>query len=134
MTWQRLRKGLRHNATTYSEVWDIDVSPFNRQFIIAAITDSPGPIDYPGSPAGVYIRTYESGTGGLITFGLNMDEPSKSMGFLRSEDGGENWTAFAPSKPNLVYLATKGYNIYKSTDSGLSYSHLINLRSADILN
>ena len=56
-TWQRLRKGLRHNATTYSEVWDIDVSPFNPQFVIAAIADSPGPIDYPGSPAGVYIST-----------------------------------------------------------------------------
>jgi photosystem II stability/assembly factor-like uncharacterized protein len=310
-TWQRLRKGLRHSATTYSEVWDIDVSPFNPQFVIAAVADSPGPVDYPGSPAGVYISTdagstwmrsncgltnsyalsirinpqnpavialgigagkatfsallgqpfdgalmhsndygrnwstsvspagadknvfwvlslYESGTGGLITFGLNIDEPSKNMGFLRSEDGGENWTAFAPSlrtrliaafdvsadgrtmyaierdaftvlksidsgsswdelvvfangpvkispsdpdfvifsegekvyrsanglqsynlvltaldrvddiefalsKPDLVYLVTKGYHIYKSTDTGLSWSHLINLRSAGIL-
>jgi photosystem II stability/assembly factor-like uncharacterized protein len=41
---------------------------------------------------------------------------------------------FAPSNPNLVYLATKGYHIYKSMDSGLSWSHLINLRSAGILN
>jgi hypothetical protein len=41
---------------------------------------------------------------------------------------------FAPSKPSLVYLATKGYHIYKSTDSGLTWSHLTNLRSAGILN
>ena len=312
VTWQRLRKGLRHNATTYSEVWDIDVSPVNPKFVIAAIADSPGPVDYPGSPPGVYISTdagdtwkrsncgltnsyalsvrinpqdpavivlgigegkatfsallgqpfdgalmhsddfgskwgiasapagtdknvfwvlrpYGSGTGSFITFGLCMDEPSKNLGFLRSEDGGENWTAFAlslrtrlittfdvsddgkilyaierdafsilkstdsgsswdelevfangpvkispsdpdvlvfsesekvyrsvnglqsynlvltasdrvddiefaPSKPGLVYLATKGYHVYKSTDSGLSWSHLINLRSAGILN
>jgi photosystem II stability/assembly factor-like uncharacterized protein len=158
-----------------------------------------------------------------------MDEPSKNLGFLRSEDGGENWTAFAlslrtrlittfdvsddgkilyaierdafsilkstdsgsswdelevfangpvkispsdpdvlvfsesekvyrsvnglqsynlvltamdrvddiefaPSKPSVVYLATKGYHIYKSTNSGLTWSNLINLRSDGILN
>jgi hypothetical protein len=55
LTWQRLRKGIRHNAATYSEVWDIDVSPSNSQFVIAAIADSPGPVSYPESPPGVYI-------------------------------------------------------------------------------
>jgi hypothetical protein len=171
---------------------------------------------------------YGSGTGGFITFGLNINEPSKNLGFLRSEDGGLSWSTFAPSlrtrlitafdvstngqivyaierdafsvlksinsgsswdelavpangpvrispsdpevvlycesekvyrsanglqshdlvltamdrvddiefapsKPSQVYLATKGYHIYKSTDSGLTWSHLIDLRSAGIL-
>ena len=175
------------------------------------------------------VRAYGSGTVGFITFGLNIDEPSKNLGFMRSEEGGQNWNAFAPSlqtrlitafdvstdgeiiyaierdafsifksidsgsswdnlaipangpvrispsdpnivlfcegekvyrsanglqsqdlvltaidrvddvefapsKPSLVYLATRGYNIYKSTDSGLTWSDLINLRSAGILN
>jgi hypothetical protein len=175
------------------------------------------------------LRTYGSGTAGFITFGLSIDDPSKNLGFLRSENGGQNWIPFAsslrtrmitafdvstngriiyaidrdaftvlksndsgsswstiavpangpvkispsdpdillfcegekvyrsanglqsqdlvltaldrvddiefaPSKPSLVYLATKGYHIYKSTDSGVTWSHLINLRSAGILN
>lgn len=312
VSWQRLRKGIRHNATTYSEVWDIDVSPFDPNFVIAAIADSPGPIDYPGSPPGVYIssdagatwkrsncgltnsyalsvrfdplaptvvvlgigagkatfsdllgqqfdgslrysndsgrnwntaatpsgadknvfwvlRSYASGTGRFITFGLNIDEPSRNLGFLRSEDGGQTWTQFAPSlrrrlitafdvstngkilyaierdaftvlkstdrgsswdelkvyangpvkispsdpglvifsegekvyrsvnglqsyhlvhtvmdrvddieiapsKPSVMYLATRGYHIYKSTNSGLTWSHIVNLRSDGILN
>jgi hypothetical protein len=311
-TWHRLRQGIRHNATTYPEVWDIAVSPSNPQYVIAVTADSPGPIDYPGSPAGVYISTdaggtwkrsncgltnsyalcvrfdpydqavivlgigagkatfsellgqsfdgalmysndygnnwsvaaapsgadinvfwvlrpYGSATGHFITFGLNIDEPSNNLGFLRSEDGGENWTPFAPSlrmrlitafdvstdgkilyaierdafsvlkstdsgltwaklavfangpikitpsdpdvvifsegekvyrsanglqsydlvltamdrvddieiapsKTSVVYLATRGYRIYKSTDSGLTWTYLINLRSAGILN
>jgi hypothetical protein len=313
VTWQRLRKGMRHSATTYPEVWDIAVSPSNPQLVVAATADSPGPItgDYPSSNAGVYLssdaggtwkrsdcglknsyalcvrfnprdpgtivlgigmgkstfsallgqsfdgslmhsndnslnwiasatptgadknvfwvlRPYGSGTGGFITFGLNINEPSENLGFLRSEDGGLHWNTFAPSlrsrliatfdvstngqilyaierdafsilksinngsswdeltipangpvrispsdnevvlfcegekvfrsvnglqsydlvltamdrvddiefapsKPSQVFLATKSYHIYKSTDSGLTWSHLINLRSAGIL-
>jgi hypothetical protein len=314
VTWHRLRQGMRHSPTFYPEVWDIAVSPFNSQFVIAATADSPGPVagDYPSSDACIYIstdsggtwsrsdcgltnsyalcvrfnpydpavivlgigagkatfsallgqsfdgtlmhsndygmhwsaseamgeadknvfwvlRAYGSGSGGFITFGLSMDEPSENLGFLRSEDGGKNWKTFAsslrtllitafdvstdgrilyaverdafsilkstdsgsswnklavpangpvkispsdpdvilfcegekayhsanglqshdlvltamdriddiefaPSKPSLVYLATKGYHIYKSTDSGLTWSYLINLRNAHILN
>jgi len=175
------------------------------------------------------LRTYGSGTTGFATFGLCLDDTSKNLGFLRSEDGGRNWTAFAPtlrkrmitafdvstdgrilraverdafsvfqssnsgsswttiaapangpikmspsnpnvvlfcssekvyrstnglqsrdlvlaamgrvddiefapSKPNVVYLATQGYHIYRSTDSGASWSHLVSLRAAGILN
>jgi len=313
-TWYRMRQGMRHSARTYPEIWDIDVSPSNPRFVIAATADSPGPIsgDYPSSTACVYLSTnagdtwsrsncgltnsytlcvrfnphdpavivlgigagkatfsellgqtfdgtlmyshdygmnwsdaavpagadknvfwvicsYGSGTEGFITFGLNMDDPSMNLGFLRSEDGGHNWNPFAQplrtrmitafdvstdgrilyaierdafsvfkstdsgsswdtlavpangpvkispsdpdivlvcqgdkvycstnglqsqdvvltamdrvddiefalSKPGLVYLATKGYHIYKSTDSGLNWSHLTDLRSAGILN
>ena len=310
--WYRLRQGIRHVENRYPEMWDIDVSPFNTRFVIAAAAASPGPVDYPDSPAGVYIstdaggtwkrsncgltnsyalsvrfspfdsaiivlgigagkatftemlgqpfdgalmysndhgnswsiaaapagadknvfwvlRAYGSAAGNFITFGLNLDEPSINLGFLRSEDGGESWTPFAPSlrtksitafdvstdgqiiyaierdafrilkssnsglswdtlavfinglvkispsdpdvvifsdyynvyrsanglqsydlvltaidrvddieiapsKTSVVYLATRGYHIYKSTDSGLTWSYLINLRNAGILN
>jgi photosystem II stability/assembly factor-like uncharacterized protein len=175
------------------------------------------------------LRAYGSGTAGFVTFGLCMDKPSKNLGFLRSEDGGLNWSPFAPllrtrlitafdvstdglilyaverdafsvlkstdggsswntlavpangpvkispsnhdillfcegekayrsanglqsrelvltamgrvddieftpSKPSMVYLATEGYHIYKSTNSGVSWSHLIDLRTAGVLN
>ncbi len=175
------------------------------------------------------LRTYGSGTAGHVTFGLCMDEPSKNLGFLRSEDGGLNWSPFAPSlrtrlitefdvsadgrilyaierdafsvfkstdggsswntlpvpangpvkispadqgivifceaekvyrsanglqsrtlaltamgrvddvefapsKPSVVYLATEGYHIYKTTDSGTTWSRLISLRSGGVLN
>ncbi len=313
VTWQRLRRGIRHSSFGYPEVWDIAVSPSNPQIVIAATADSPGPPgdDYPSSTAGIYIsanggntwnrsdcgltnsyalcvrfnphnpsmivlgigagkatfssllgqffngalmistdngtnwsisaapagadknvfwilRSYGSGIGGFLTFGLNTDEPSTNTGFLRSQGMGQNWRSFAPSlqtrmitafdvsadgqtiyaverdafslfktvnggsswdtlavpangpvrispsnpdvvlfcegekvyrsangiqsydlvlttmdriddiefalsKPNIVYLAARGYHIYKSTDSGLTWSHLISLRSAGIL-
>jgi photosystem II stability/assembly factor-like uncharacterized protein len=39
---------------------------------------------------------------------------------------------FAPSSPDIVYLATEGYDIYKSTDAGNTWTYIINLRSAII--
>ncbi len=175
------------------------------------------------------LRACGSGTGEFVTFGLCIDEPSQNLGFLRSDDGGQNWSSFAPSlrtklitefdvstdgqilyaierdafsvlksinhgtawdtlavpangpikispsnpkivlfcegervyrsanglqsrnlvltaldrvddiefassSPSLVYLATKGYHIYKSRDSGKTWSGPISLRSAGILN
>jgi len=40
---------------------------------------------------------------------------------------------FAPSNSSVVYLATEGYHIYKSTDSGETWSPPISLRSAGVL-
>ena len=314
VTWHRLRRGMRHIAAGYPEVWDIAVSPSDPRLVITATADSPGPVagDYPSGAAGVYrsadggatwtrsncgltnsyalsarfnpgdplcivlgigagkatftallgrpfdgalmrstdggtswnpaaapagadqnvfwiLRSYGSGTAGFITFGLCLEEPSKNLGFLRSQDGGRNWSAvapshrtrliasfdvstdgrilvaverdafsvrkatdggsswqtlavpangpvrmspsnpelvlfcdgekayrsvnglqswdpvltamgriddieFAPSKPSIVYLATRGYGFYRSTDSGASWSHLVSLRAAGILN
>jgi hypothetical protein len=314
VTWRRLRRGMRHGAAGYPEVWDIAVSPSDPRVVIAATADSPGPVsgDHPSSAAGVYrsgdggaswtrsdcgltnsyalcvrfdpgdpagvvlgvgagkatftellgrpfdgalmqstdagmswspaaapagevndvfwvLRPFGSGTAGFVTFGLCLQDTSKNLGFLRSEDGGRTWNAFAPqirtrlisafdvsgdgrilyaverdafsvrkstdgglswntlavpangpvraspsdpntvlfcagekaylsvngllssepvltamgriddvefapSKPDIVYLATQGYGIYRSTDSGASWSRLISLRAAGILN
>lgn len=35
---------------------------------------------------------------------------------------------FSPSDPNIVYLATRGYRVYKSTDGGNTFSLLVKLR------
>jgi photosystem II stability/assembly factor-like uncharacterized protein len=181
-----------------------------------------------GAERNVFWILRPTGPGGFVTFGLCFEEPSKNLGFLRSEDGGRTWSAFAPtlrtrritafdvsangrtliaverdafmirrstdaglswrttasqangpvrispsnpelvlfcggekayrsvnglqscdpvltamdriddvefaaSKPNVVYLATKGYGFYRSTDSGATWSHLIDLRAAGIL-
>jgi len=84
------------------------------------------------------LRAYGSGTGGLIAFGLCMDEPSKNLGFLRSEDGGLSWSPFAPSlRTRLITefdVSTDGRTLYaverdafsvlKSTDGGSSWTAL----------
>jgi hypothetical protein len=175
------------------------------------------------------LRAGGSGAAGFITFGLCLDDTVKNLGFLRSEDGGRDWSAFAsglrtrliasfdvsgdgrvlcaverdafsvrkstdggvswraqtvpangpvrmsPSNPDLVlfcdgqkayrsvnglqswdpvldaagriddveyarsnpavvYLATQGYGVYRSTDSGASWSRRTGLREAGILN
>lgn len=314
VTWRRLRRGMRHIAAGYPEVWDIAVSPSDPRIVIAATADSPGPVagDYPSGAACVYrstdgggtwtrsncgltnsyalcvrfnpgdptvivlgigagkatftallgrpfdgalmrstdggtswnpaaapagtdqnvfwiLRSYGSDIAGFITFGLCLEDTSRNLGFLRSEDGGRTWSAFAPplrtrritafdvsddgrtlyaverdafcvrksidggsswntlavpangpvkmspsdpstvlfcdgekayrsvnglqssdlvltemgriddvefapSKPSTVYLATQGYGFYRSMDSGASWSHMISLRAAGILN
>ena len=72
---------------------------------------------------------------------------------LRSTDGLATWTevaaapqppghmreapfhdiVFAPSDPNIVYAATEGYLVYKSTDAGATWTLMKNVR-ADVLN
>ncbi len=44
-----------------------------------------------------------------------------------------NDIAFAPSDPSIVYAVTTGYLIYKSTDSGETFTFMKNIRS-DVLN
>lgn len=63
----------------------------------------------------------------------------------RSSDGLESYQAvletdatisdivLAPSAPNVVYLVADGYLLYKSTDGGVSFEFLLNIRS-DVLN
>ncbi len=38
------------------------------------------------------------------------------------------WIAFAPSDTDVVYAATQGYDVYKSTDNGVTFNHMANLR------
>lgn len=71
---------------------------------------------------------------------------SKTSGLYLSTDGLETESqvistegvhiadvVFAPSDNNIVYAITDGYNFYKSTDAGVSFLKIANLRD-DILN
>lgn len=40
---------------------------------------------------------------------------------------------FSVSAPDNLYLATRGYHLYKSTNSGATWAHLVDLRTDDIL-
>jgi photosystem II stability/assembly factor-like uncharacterized protein len=82
------------------------------------------------------LRAFGTDASNFITFGLCLDDTSKNLGFLRSEDGGVNWTTFAPSIRNrkitafdvwadgrtLYALERDAFVIRKSTDGGLSWS------------
>ncbi len=57
----------------------------------------------------------------------------ESYSFVLDTGQPVNDIEFAPSNPDVVYIATTGYDIYKSTDAGKSWTFLINLRK-DIIN
>ena len=40
---------------------------------------------------------------------------------------------FAPSDPDIVYIATEGLTIYRSADAGVSFIQIANIRT-DVLN
>lgn len=80
----------------------------------------------------------------VLFFGFN--PPSyQSYKIYKSTDGLENYSGvlevektvedieFALSNPNVVYAACEGFDIYKSTDAGSTWTKLINLRS-EIIN
>ncbi|KYK23798.1 hypothetical protein AYK24_00770 [Thermoplasmatales archaeon SG8-52-4] len=69
----------------------------------------------------------------MYTFGFNFVDPSKNMGFLKSSDGGDNWTQFALdlkekdisyfdiSSDGKTIYAVDNFIIQKSIDGGLSW-------------
>jgi photosystem II stability/assembly factor-like uncharacterized protein len=81
LTWTRLRRGLRHHASGYAEVFDIAVSPTDPDLVLAATTDSPGP--------------------------LNGDAPSAIGGVYRSTDGGQSWSRANCGLPNASVAAVQ---------------------------
>lgn len=69
----------------------------------------------------------------MYTYGFNSVDSSKNVGFLKSSDGGENWTRFASnlsekhisyfdiSRDGEIIYAVDNYIIQKSTDGGISW-------------
>ena len=41
---------------------------------------------------------------------------------------------FAPSDPTFIYAAAEGYDIFRSTDSGATFTLLVNLRTDGVIN
>lgn len=71
----------------------------------------------------VYFRAASSNPSMLFTFALNRDNPDLSPGFLKSIDGGNTWSQFAPSmqKKAITYfdVSADGMRLYAIADSDL---------------
>ena len=62
-------------------------------------------------------------TDGLISHAAVLSSPKRI-----------NDIEFASSNPSVVYAAAEGYDIYKSTDAGATFTLLVNLRSDGVIN
>ncbi len=225
LTWNRFRKGLRHEQWGYPEIYDIAMSSANPDIIYAASVESPGPLygNYPSTNAGVYksvdqgqtwqrkncgiknargtsvyvspldpdisiiaaaggypsftgtdvdgkyfegglLKTIDGGnswskiiihnddnynefrtiiqpnsaTNTVYTFGLNNNDLSLNVGFVKSLDGGNTWQQFAPflinkhvsyfdvsSDGNVIYAVERDLmKIAKSSDGGKNWTEL----------
>lgn len=116
----RQRSGLRSSASSYPEVWGIDISSSNPDVIMAASLDSPGPPTGPRAYPGVY-RSADGGetwvqlncgltTSRVVSIRIDPSNPDVAVagleggfpshsgdstyypgGIFRTEDGGKNW-------------------------------------------
>ena len=71
----------------------------------------------------------------FITFAFNYQDMTENLGFLRSTDGGQSWTQFAPSLRELlitafdvsedgqtIYAGERDGNLYRSLDGGVTWT------------
>ncbi|MCH7592027.1 MAG: exo-alpha-sialidase [Planctomycetes bacterium] len=126
VTWTRLREGLRHSVSpqNYPEVWNVAFSPADSNTVIAAMTDSAGPLtgDVPSAIAGIYKST----DGGANWFRSNCGLSNAKLGYV----------LYSPTDANIVLTAVQGEaasfsqaagqlfdgGIYRSSDSGANWS------------
>ncbi len=98
-----------------------------------SMTRADGTRPSPADPAiviyGSQSRLYRS-TDGLAT-SVVVEEALQQPGQPRQPPFAD--IVFAPSVPTVVYAATEGYMVFKSTDAGATWQFLGNLRQ-DVLN
>lgn len=96
----------------------------DHQILTSGYTVTVSPVDSNrviyGQVDGLYLSTNGLST---VTKVLNIGDSEERIGDL----------VFAPSDPSIVYMVTDGYIIYKSTDSGSTFTKIGNLRE-DVLN
>lgn len=126
VTWSRLRDGLRHSEDpeNYPEIWNVAFSPDGSDTVLAATTDSAGPVtgDVPSAIAGVYKTT----DGGQTWLRSNCGLDNSKIGFV----------LFSPTDGNVALAAVQGEaasfaqaggeffggGIYRSNDGGDNWS------------
>jgi hypothetical protein len=90
-TWTRLRQGVRWNDVGYAEVWSLAMDPADHTKVLAATTDSPGPLAggaYPSANAGIYLSTNSGAVWTRSNCGLTHAKTS--------------FVLFVPGAPNTV--------------------------------
>lgn len=124
--WTRLRKGFRHTDVGYPEFWDISISPANPTHLLAATSDSPGPLtgNYPSSMAGIYQSTDAGQTWVRVNCGLTNGAVASILYHPTSTDialaGGSGGT------PSYSGYDVSGKffpaGLYRTTDAGANWS------------
>jgi photosystem II stability/assembly factor-like uncharacterized protein len=100
-----------HVSTDSGSTWDT-TTPNQANGPLAVSPDDGQLVIYAG------FKTIYRSTDGLATYGPVLSAPAKIDDIV-----------FAPSDPTIVYIAATGYLLYKSTDSGASFTLLKNIRS-----
>ncbi|MBK8247709.1 MAG: exo-alpha-sialidase [Gemmatimonadetes bacterium] len=119
-TWERLRAGMRHGGTGYPEVYDLAIAPGSGTVLMAATTDSPGPLtgDHPSTIAGVYRSTDAGGNWTRINCGL----PSASASAVTMLDASGSTALVAISAGTATFSPLSGTvfpgGIYRTSNGG----------------
>ncbi len=132
-TWERLRQGLRHGASGYGEVWDIAVAPGNTSLLIAATTDSPGPLTgaHPSTIGGVY-RSSDAGT---TWQRANCGLSNASIASVRFARGSATTVVIGVSAGRATFSGLAGQfftgGLFRSTDAGRNWTRALAPPGAD---
>lgn len=125
-TWERLRQGLRHVTAGYSEVWDLAIAPGNPALLIAATTDSPGPLtgEHPSAIGGIYRSTDGGNTWQRANCGLS----NGSVASVSFANGSATVVVIAVSGGRATFSALAGQffagGLFRSTDGGRNWSRV----------
>ncbi len=123
-TWERLRAGLRHSGGSYPEVYDLAVAPGDGSVLLAATSDSPGPLtgDVPSAIAGVY----RSVDGGASWTRANCGLPSGSVTSVQVLDAAGRRAVVGVSAGTATFAPLAGTSfpggVFLTTDGGGAWS------------
>jgi photosystem II stability/assembly factor-like uncharacterized protein len=109
-----------HKSIDGGESWEVIDGPFFGKLKVS-----------PADPDLVLFKGFATVTGFQSALYKSVDGLDTYVSVLETPRNIDD-IEFAPSSPEIVYMATEGYDIYKSTDAGSTWTHLINFRSGII--